>query len=280
MRTAESIKDILRYKILSLELIKKMNEKIDSLETSKKLIQLQSSLIQNYKPDKSLATLLNIKQWRYFNKDQLMLVSVSELYKIEQFIYAEILLDWIGSNRPTQDIVTELWHTLDQTELSYGYVVWVEICILTYNYTVPPVEQLANNQYKYRDYYWDIDSDTTLNLTNKTPIQLIKPKECFIRNCKQQTEMAVTMQLCDSVPCYNLEAGTVSNEVSNVHYHPGSIVHWYLLIEQNEQWIRKSLVTQSSDDIVSFLSRKEEYSNIRVVCLSKYELGRCDKIPW
>ena len=83
MRTAESIKDILRYKIYSLELIKKMNEKIDSLETSKKVIQLQSSLIQNYKPDKSLATLLNIKQWRYFNKDQLMLISVSEMYKIE-----------------------------------------------------------------------------------------------------------------------------------------------------------------------------------------------------
>ena len=149
--------EMFRHGKKSTELINKMIDRVELLESSKRLLKLQSICLassssassSSFSADKSVQNLLS-KNYGSFSCDQIF--ELEDQYKLEHFEFVEFLLDWITSNKPSQSDVTKLWSKVRHQELNYNYVRYLRYTIMrsggTSQYSIPDVVRLANTEYQ------------------------------------------------------------------------------------------------------------------------------------
>ena len=139
------------------DLMEKMGEKVELLETSKQLQKVQS---QNFRRSVSarvkvpktekvdLASLL-AEDYKAFSLEKIM--SLEENYKIDHVEVVDIALSWILTNVPTQLDLDKLWKCFKLSLTAPSLLAHVRNSILHMNTTVviPYVSEISTSQYKY-----------------------------------------------------------------------------------------------------------------------------------
>ena len=135
------------------------------------------------------------EEYRLFSFDKV--VGLEKEFDLTHIQFAEIVIEWIRSNNPTQDMVTQLWGMLRQQELCWEYLACLRDTVCSSGtVSVPEVEQLDDDKYKY------CDSDTILR--KGADLSSIKvDKKC--EKCKK--DLSMTVRLVEGTPCYESEAG-------------------------------------------------------------------------
>ena len=133
--------------------------------------------------------------YRLFSFDKV--VGLEKEFDLTHIQFADIVVEWITSNSPTQDMVTQLWGMFRQHEFCYVYSYHLRITICrSGTVTVPEVEQLGDDKYKY----W----------VSRTPLCLGGDLSSiqFVSNCENcKKDFSVTVRLVEGTPCYEVEAG-------------------------------------------------------------------------
>ena len=108
----------------STELLEIMSDKVELLETSKRVMRLTSTSLKAGKApcsshNKDLKSLMSL-DYSSFSVDQI--IAVEEQYHLEHYEFVEVIVHWIAVNNPSQNNVTTLWGRVRQKELNYWYV--------------------------------------------------------------------------------------------------------------------------------------------------------------
>ena len=191
-----------KYGERSSELLEKMSEVVEVPATMRRLMKLSNFTIrkicensQSDVPQCSVTGLhrLLAEDFRLFSFDKF--VGLETEFDLTHIQFTEIVFEWITSNTPTQDMVTQLWGMFRQHELCYGY-----LCCL-YD-TVHRSGRVSVPQFKQVDKYKHWYSYTRLD--KGTDLSSIKvDSKC--EKCKK--DLSVTVRLVEGSPCYEAEAG-------------------------------------------------------------------------
>ena len=146
-----------KYGERSSELLEKMSEVVEVPATMRRLMKLsnltnrklgensQSGLPQCSVP--GLNRLL-AEDYRLFSLDKV--VGLEKEFDLTHIEFVEIVIEWIRSNTPTQDKVTQLWGMFRQQELCWGYLDDLRNTVCrSGTVSVPQVERLDDDKYKY-----------------------------------------------------------------------------------------------------------------------------------
>ena len=193
-----------KYGEQSSELLEKMSEVVEVPATMRRLMKLSNLTIRKLGENSRLElpqcsvpglNSLLAEEYRLFSFDKV--VGLEKEFDLTHIQFAEIVVEWIRSNNPTQDTVTQLWGMFRQHELCYVYLVYLHNTVCSSGtVTVPQVERLADDKYKY----WY--SDTTL--WKGDDLSSIK----FDAKCKKcKKDLSMTVRLVEGTPCYESEAG-------------------------------------------------------------------------
>ena len=232
-----------KYGERSSELLEKISEVVEVPATMRRLMKLsnltnrklgensQSGLPQCSVP--GLNRLL-AEDYCLFSFDKV--VELETEFDLTHIEFVEIVIEWIRSNTPTQDKVTQLWGMFRQHELCLEYLYCLRNTVCgSATVSVPEVEWLAYND-KYKYWY----SDTIL--CKGADLSSIK----FDSNCEKcKKDFSMTVRLVEGTPCYESEAGD-AHVVEHVWlwYYKGGYYHFSVLtnsysdvVEQiNECW--------------------------------------------
>ena len=128
----ETVPNLKRINRWMLTLGKHTIDNITTQEPAAKRIRFDSATI--------LKSMKN-KAWRTFDKNKILALDFR--HNDDHFFYAEIVLDWISFTKPCLLVVQELWGSIKQGCLQYGYVqylwnffffssaVFRSVCIIT-----------------------------------------------------------------------------------------------------------------------------------------------------
>ena len=225
-----------KYGERSSELLEKMSEVVEVPATMRRLMKLsnltnrklgensQSGLPQCSVP--GLNRLL-AEDYRLFSLDKV--VEIETEFDLTHIEFVEIVIEWIRSNTPTQDKVTQLWGMFRQQELCWLYLDRLRYTVCRSGpVSVPKVEQLDDDKYKY----WH--SGTTLYKGDDlSSIKLDRKCE----KCKKDL-YSVTVRLVEGTPCYEVEAG-------DAH-----VVEHVCLVYIKDGYYHLSVLTNSYSDVV------------------------------
>ena len=104
-------------------MIDTMREHCNTFPTSAKLLNFQSKIIESSHQinpqDNDLSDFLRNYAWRQLNKRELTLARIS--LKINDFVFAEILVDWLRETLPTGEVFLELWSLIRYAELPFNF---------------------------------------------------------------------------------------------------------------------------------------------------------------
>ena len=232
-----------KYGERSSELLEKMSEVVEVPTTMRRLMKLSNLTnrklgenSQSCLPQCSVPGLnrLLAEDYRLFSFEKV--VGLETEFDLTHIEFVEIVIEWIRSNTPTQDMVTQLWGMFRQQELCRWYLVYLRITVCrSGTVSVPRVERLGVDKYKY----WY--SDTTLR--KGADLSSIKVDE-KCEKCKK--DFSMTVRLVEGTPCYEVEAGDahVVEHVWLWYYKDGCYYPLYVLtnsysdvVEQiNECW--------------------------------------------
>ena len=127
-------------------------------------------------------------------------VGLEKEFDLTHIQFAEIAVEWIRRYNPTQDMVTQLWGMFRQQEMCWGYLHDLRNTVCrsgtVTRLTVPKVERLAHDKYKYWRSYTGLREGADLS-------SIKVDKKC--EKCKK--DLSVTVRLVEGTPCYEVEAG-------------------------------------------------------------------------
>ena len=246
-----------KYGERSSELLEEMSEVVEVPATMRRLMKLSNltnrKLGENSQsglPQCSVANLipglnrLLAGEYRLFSFDKV--VELEKEFDLTHIQFGEIVVEWIRSNTPTQDMVTQLWGMIRQQELCWRYLhdLTVTVCS-SGTVSVPDVEWLANDKYKY----WY--SGTIL--CEGDDLSSVKvDKKCQ----KCQKDFRMTVRLVEGTPCYKSEAGD-AHVVEHV---------WLGYYNKNGRFQTLSVLTNSYSDVVEQMNECWREGNV-VLCV-------------
>ena len=193
-----------KYGEQSSELLEKMSEVVEVPATMRRLMKLSNLTIRKLGENSRLElpqcsvpglNSLLAEEYRLFSFDKV--VGLEKEFDLTHIQFAEIAVEWIRSNTPTQHMVTQLWGMFRQHELCWWYLDALHITVCrSGTVSVPQVEQLRDNKYKY----WYSGT----RLCKGADLSSIKVDgKC--KKCKK--DLSVTVRLVEGTPCYESEAG-------------------------------------------------------------------------
>ena len=194
-----------KYGERSSELLEKMSEVVEVPATMRRLMKLSNLTIrklgENSQSDIQQCSVTGLKRllaedYRLFSFDKV--VGLETEFDLTHIQFTEIVIEWIRSNTPIQDIVTQLWGMFRQQGLCYMYLhcLCVTVCMSgrLSRGSVPLLEQV--DKYKYCFSHTGLDKGTDLSS--------IKVGS-YCEKCKK--DFRVTVRLVEGTPCYEAEAG-------------------------------------------------------------------------
>ena len=133
------------------------------------------------------------EEYRLFSFDKV--VRLEKEFDLTHIHFVEIAVEWIRSNNPTQDMVTQLWGMFRQQELCRGYLAHLYNTVCRSG-TVSVPQELADDKYTY----WY----SVTGLREGADLSSIKvDSQC--KKCKK--DLSMTVRLVEGTPCYESEAG-------------------------------------------------------------------------
>ena len=168
------------------------------------------------------------EEYRLFSFDKV--VELEKKFDLTHIEFSEIVVEWIRSNNPTQDMVTQLWGMFRQQELCRWYLDDLRNTVCSSGtVSVPQLEWLANDKYKY----WYSNT----RLREGADLSSIKvDSKC--KKCKK--DLSMTVRLVEGTPCYESEAGD-AHVVEHV---------WLWYYNKNGRYQTLSVLTNSYSDVV------------------------------
>ena len=206
-----------KYGERSSELLEKMSEVVEVPATMRRLMKLSNltnrKLGENSQsglPQCSVSGLNRLLAEDYCLLSFDKVVGLEKEFDLTHIQFADIVVEWITSNSPTQDMVTQLWGMFRQQELCHVYLDCLRLTVRRSDtVSVPQVEWLAHDNYKY----W-----YSVTIRKGADLSSIKgDTQC--KKCKKDFRM--TVRLVEGTPCYEAEAGDthVVEHVLPLLYH-------------------------------------------------------------
>ena len=256
---------------VTLELMAKMFEICKEGLNMKRVYKLQTYIMSQSQPplrpvvqleidSGSLLEYLKPKRWREFNLDQI--TSLHHHYKIEDFFFAEISLDWISSTKPAQPAVGQLWDIIVQSNIFYHYLVALRTSIQFYdaNLDIPNVDIKAG---KYNPVRYPDSGNIKQTLTGSgSANDLHMVADCRFKDCILESEHGTTFKLTDTIPCYQLGV----EGVANAHYHHDKVFHWYGTEEKKGERVMISFVTNTMAEVIERVGASEKIHLYSLEC--------------
>ena len=191
-----------KYGEQSSELLEKMSEVVEVPATMRRLMKLSNftnrKLGENSQSDVPQCSVTDLhrllaEDFCLFSFDKV--VGLEKEFDLTHIQYVEIVVKWIRSNTPTQDMVTQLWGMFRQHELCYVYLYDLSRTVRrSGRVSVPQLKQL----YKYKYWYGGA------RLYKGADLSSIKVgSKC--KKCKK--DFSVTVRLMEVTPCYEAETG-------------------------------------------------------------------------
>ena len=112
--------------------------------------------------------------WKTYTKDQIK--SVRDTHELEEYMYVEVLLDWLSNNNVPNEVVYELWNTINQSDICFEYISHVKYNIikgrnkLGLNIEDENLHHFNEVPYKYSECAFPIDLNQKTMLRNNEPI--------------------------------------------------------------------------------------------------------------
>ena len=258
---------------VTLELMAKMFEICETVPILKQVYKLQTYIMSQSRPlprpvvqleidSGSLLEYLNPKRWREFNLDQL--TSLHHHYKIEDFFFAEISLDWISSTKPAQPSVGQLWDIIVQTKISNDYLVALRTSIQfnNANLDIPTVNvDIKADKYSVQNYPHSDDirqKFTGFGSANNIHMGA----DCMFKDCILESKHSKTFKLTDTIPCYQLGV----EGLTNVHYHHNKVFHWYGTEEKKGERVMISFVTNTMAEVIESVRASDNIYLHYLIC--------------
>ena len=268
---------------VTLELMAKMFEICETVPILKQVYKLQTFIMSQSRPlprpvveleidSGSLLEYLKPKRWREFNLDQI--TSLHHHYKIEDFFFAEISLDWISSTKPAQPAVGQLWDIIVESKISDEYMVALRTSIQFYDadLDIPTVNvDIKADKYTaicYSDsdaikHYIKHYSKQELTCSGSdNNIHMIMTADCWLKDCFLKSLRGTTFKLTDTIPCYQLGV----EELTDVHYHHDKVFHWYGTEEKEGERVMISFVTNTMAEVIERVETSEEIHLYSLEC--------------
>ena len=252
----------------TLELMTKMFGICEEGLNMKRVYKLQTYIMSQSPPPRpvvqleidsgSLLESLKPKRWRNFSLDQI--TSLHHHYKIEDFFFAEISLDWISSTKPAQPAVGQLWDIIVQSKVSYHYLVALRASIQFYDANLDiPIVNVDIKADKYTAVHYTKSDDIKQKLTGSgSDKELLMYGDCTFEDCILESINGKMFKLTDTIPCYQLGVEGMPNIV---HYHHEEVVHWYGSEEQKGERVMMSFVTNTMAEVIERVRASE---NVRL----------------
>lgn len=169
------------------------------------------------------------------------------------FGYAEVVIDWIYYHKPTQQVVTELWESINQTDLEFRYLCYARNLIMRMegNYTIPSVEQKEQDCYKYMCFDGFQESVRIKDIVERGAELAIGSESCVMEGCTKKGGHVIVFKLSPGSPCYKLGEGLNENILDgDHHFHHDLLRHFYATEEVDGKRVLLSLVTNSRKDVI------------------------------
>ena len=220
----------------SSDLMEKMGDKVEQLESCKQLQKVQSQNFRRYvstrvgtqKTEKGDLASLLAEDYKTFSLEKLM--SLEENYKIDHVEVVDIAHAWILTNVPTQSDLEKLWKCFKPSHTSYFYLSYVRNLIVQMNTTVviPAVlEMISNEQYKYLTL-----SKELLNFKQLSSLELVD-QQC--QHCS--VKFSFKVEFLDKFPCWEITGeGAHASKFKSVYlalHKPSKNGYYYSLLTNN-----------------------------------------------
>ena len=255
----------------ALKMIVKMSDICSTLDTSKRITKLLEVVFvakQNCSPthelnfeiqtgSQAILQSLKPKLWRNFDVDQMC--SLHYYFKITDFFFAEILLDWISFKKPPQNTFDQLWGIVSGSRVSNDYITALGNSVKTHcSKLVIPMPEDAD-----RDAYSNCTFDNSDMIVARLGSNTLTEKlvtfvfdNCIVRGCGNSSKLLATLQLSDTIPWYQL--GMKGCQHVNGDYHHDKIKHWYATEEKKGKRVLISFVTNSLSKLLEKVNRSKD----------------------
>jgi len=230
---------------LSVDLLGRMAEKVETFETTSMLNKVQAEHAKyeaaNARFPVNKAALADlVRNFRSFTIDKLIQTELS----LKPFQYMDLIYDWILSNRTsfkfTEKEMKRLWATVRHRHLSQGYLHHIETGIKVYT-----GRKWDEYQGTYKNHRGWIGSRQLYKVDSRDQFDF----ECFIDKSTMicnvcQTEFDMKITFVDAVPCYEVECSDSDHQVDHVylnHYTRGSNYVFYSLFTNNYESVKEKI---------------------------------------
>ena len=213
------------------DLMEKMGEKVEQLETSKQLQKVQSQNFRSVsarvevpKTEKGDLASLLAEDYKRFSLEKIM--SLEKNYKIDHVEVVDIALSWILTNVPTQLDLDKLWKCFKLSLTAPSLLAHVRNTILQMNTTVviPAVLEMNRSQYKYLTH--------GKKLVNNEQLSSLEIAQCG--HCSVRFSFKVKF-IKDKLPCWEITSEG-SHAIKSLYinlYRPGQNGCYYSLLTNN-----------------------------------------------
>ena len=170
------------------------------------------------------------KIWR--TQEKHCLPQYKKYFDLKEFIYAEIILDYIKHHTPklNNKEVCAVWGDIDQSQLNRDYVQHINRHIKrVLGYPLQNQINLGISEYRYGYDCVKLTPTLTEQLCNGVGVR-VTCSPCQITGCTKSGNHVMDIRLTDNMPCYDLDHHMPDSDPSGCHYHDGSVVHvwvWY-----------------------------------------------------
>ena len=258
----------------ALKMIAKMSDICGTLDTSKRVTKLLEAVFvakQNCSPSHELnfeiqtssqAILQSLKPklWRNFDVDQMC--SLHYHFKITDFFFAEIMLDWISFKKPPQKTFDQLWGLVSGSRVSNDYIANLGNSVKTHcsKLVIPIAEDVDRDAYSNCTFN---NSDMIVarlgsNMSTGNLVTFVFDN-CIVNGCGNSSKLLATLQLSDTIPCYQLGIeGWEGCQHVNGDYHYDKIKHWYATEEKKGKRVLISFVTNSLSKLLEKVNRSKD----------------------
>ena len=168
-------------------------------------------------------------------------------------------------DRPGQNFIDEFWGSVNQKELSRGFVRIIADHIReVLGYTYPAVSD--NDTLKY--YGWDLTSDQINNLKSEGELTFSSENcressnglfggpdpKCFV--CGGEN-FITKLKLENNFPGFNLNVEPQTKQ--SEHTHKNCVVHWWGWVYRNNKYTFVSFICSNKDQILEQLNHPENH---------------------
>ena len=210
------------------------------------------------------------KAWRTFDKNKILALDFR--HNDDHFLYAEIVLDWIGFTKAPLLVVQELWGSIKQECLQCAYVHYLWRSFKSLSNLDASTTPKAHNEAYYR--YATIgeyrNSDKIKDAFKKSSKQEISwmYKECLVATCEVKTPHYIFLKLTSATPCYKFAVEPEDKRNVVGHYHHERLKHYFGVVKNKDgTCVILSFVTNTISELFTKVRSSE---NIRLYCLLQF----------